>query len=126
MRYLTVFIKLALTAAVLLAIAWKFDFSGAVRLLATISAGAIVGCLLLLLCQAWVAGARLSRLMTMFGHKLDIMTSSRLTLQAAFFNQAFVSFLGGAMRLRYGAFTAYRCRLRMPRLPSSSTAWSDS
>ncbi len=90
-----IFVKFVLSAAVLLTIAWKFDFSAAVRLLSTISIGTIVGCLLLLLFQAWIAGVRLSKAVTLLGHRLELAPSYRMTLEGMFFNQGFISFLGG-------------------------------
>ncbi len=87
--------KLALSAAVLLMIAWKIDFSASFRLLSTISGVTIVSCLALLLIQMTFGAARIWIVISMFGYRVRLPTVIRLTLEALFFSQAFISFIGG-------------------------------
>lgn len=113
-------IKIALTAAVLLAIAWKFDFSAAIKLLATVALGTIFVGMILLLVQAWAASLRLRAVVLLFGGKINVAAALKLTLQGMFFNQAFVSVLGG------DAFKIWRIhRLQMPLADATSAVALD-
>lgn len=87
--------KIGLTAGVLLVIAWKFDLLAALRLLSTVTASTVAICLVLLLAQTWMAGVRLSTVTALFGGRISSMMAARATLEAAFINQAFISFIGG-------------------------------
>lgn len=90
-----ILIKIALTAAVMLAVASTFDFRTALQLLTTLSWSTIAACVTIQLCQCWIAGARLQTVMSLAGSTLPTAALTKITLQSVFFNQAFVSFIGG-------------------------------
>lgn len=90
-----ILVKIALTAAVMLAVVSTFDFRAALQLLTTLSWSTIATCMAIQLCQCWIAGARLQTVMSLAGSTLPTAALTKITLQSVFFNQAFVSFIGG-------------------------------
>lgn len=87
-------IKLLVTAALLLAIAWKVDLDAALRLFGRLPLWGVVLSMLLVLTQQWLGGARFSLVLRLFGRILRLGGAFRLTIKSIFFSQAFVSFLG--------------------------------
>jgi uncharacterized membrane protein YbhN (UPF0104 family) len=109
------FVKIALTVAVLLAVTWTFDFRAALRLLSSVTWVTIAACVAIQLCQSWIAGVRLSEVVSLFGTRLSVGLSARITLESMFFNQAFISFIGG------DAFRVWRLRnARVPIIDATS------
>ena len=70
------------------------------RVASGITAPMITLSLALLLAQAALSGARLSKMVALLDHHLPLSAAFRVTLESCFFNQAFISFLGGdALRI---------------------------
>ena len=90
-----VLLKLALTGIVVFAIVWTVNFRAALQLLATISWATIAACLALHLICCWIGGVRLATVLLIFDSKLSTATATKFTLQSSFFNQAFISIIGG-------------------------------
>ncbi len=93
-------IKLALGAAILLAIALSLDLKAVLHTLLSVAPLAIVVGFIIALVQILFAAGRLSAVVGIYGRYLPVGGAFRVTLEGMFFGQTFVSFLGGdALRI---------------------------
>jgi uncharacterized membrane protein YbhN (UPF0104 family) len=93
-------LKLLLSAAILVAIAWKVDFGSLANVLSKLSAAWALLAFVLVSFQVIPAAARFSAVVRMFNRELSFRDSALITLESLFFAQTFISFLGGdALRI---------------------------
>ncbi len=93
-------IKLALGAAILVAIALSLDVNAVLHTLLSVSPYAIAMGFIIALAQTYFAAGRLSAVVGLYGRHLPVGGAFRVTLEGMFFGQTFVSFLGGdALRI---------------------------
>lgn len=94
------FIKLALTFAILLVIAWKLDPRTVVTTFSSLALPALAAAFSLVVLQAVCVAIRLSVVVSSFGYRLPLADSLRITIESIFFGQTFISFLGSdALRI---------------------------
>jgi glycosyltransferase 2 family protein len=94
----------------------QFDILSMVHTLATISPYAIFAAIIAVLAQSLAAAGRLVMVVARFGPRFGFGASYWLTLECMFFNQTFISFLGGdALRI----WRIRRLGLALPRATSA-------
>jgi glycosyltransferase 2 family protein len=99
-HWFVLLLKLAITAFILVFFIRQFDIRSMLHFLATISPYAICAAVMAVLAQSLAAAGRLVMIVSRFGPRFKLGDSYRLTLESMFFNQTFVSFLGGdALRI---------------------------
>lgn len=110
--------KLVLTLAILGTIAWKLDFSVALHTLAGAAPTSIAVGLAVALVQAACAAGRLGTVVGIFGRRLPLRDSLRVTLEGIFFGQTFLSFVGAdALRI----WRIRRCGLPLEKATAAIT-----
>lgn len=87
-------IKLAVTAGILFAIAYKLDIRTVLSAISGLSVYGIIAALLFILLQILVSAVRLSLIVRLYGQNLSVRETFRITLEGLFFAQTFISFLG--------------------------------
>jgi glycosyltransferase 2 family protein len=93
-------LKVVFSVAILYAIVAKSDLREILATLQLIAPVSVLMALMLAFLQTGCAAARLSVIVEVYKRRLPLGDSFRLTLESAFFNQTFVSFLGGdALRI---------------------------
>ena len=98
-RWLSIALKVGITALILGVFVWQLDLRSAMRALSTISPYAILAAAIAVLGVSLAAAARLVLVVAGFGRRFGLATY-RVTLESMFFSQTFISFLGGdALRI---------------------------
>jgi uncharacterized membrane protein YbhN (UPF0104 family) len=115
-RFLPLAIKLALTAIILAAIVWKIDLASAARTIASVALASVVAALGLAFLQSVCAAIRLSAVISKFGRQIGFREALRVTLEASFFAQTFLSFVGGDV------FRIFRIRKSNMKLEDATAA----
>jgi glycosyltransferase 2 family protein len=87
-------IKLAVTVAILTAIAFKLDVRVLLADASILSPYGIIAALVLIVLQMVVAALRLCSIMRLYGYALAWTKAFRITLESLFFAQTFISFIG--------------------------------
>lgn len=87
--------RLALTITAFVAIFAALDFRQLSSSVSSIGALTIVAAIAFSLLRAFVSAIRLSAVLALYGRILPLGPSLRITLESAFFNHTFVSFIGG-------------------------------
>jgi uncharacterized protein (TIRG00374 family) len=88
------FIKLAITVAILTAIAFKLDLRPLLTSTSDLSSYGILVALVLVVLQMLIAAVRLSLILRLYRYDLALKEAFRITLESLFFAQTFISFLG--------------------------------
>ena len=95
-----VLVKVAVTALILATFAWQLDFRSVTRTLSAISVFAVTAAVVVVLVQVLVQSQRLVMVVARLGARIRRKVSFRITLEAMFFSQTFISFVGGdALRI---------------------------
>lgn len=110
------FLKFALTAAILLVIAWKLDPRTIAATFSSLAPAALLVAFVMVSLQLACVAARLCVVVSAFGFRLPFGDSLRITVESVFFGQTFISFLGS------DALRIWRIRKSGLSLENSTTA----
>jgi uncharacterized protein (TIRG00374 family) len=103
-RWFLILLKVAISVLILVLLLRQFDIHAMIHGLTTISYYAIFAAVVAVLVQSVALAGRLVVIVGRFGPRFRLSDSYRLTLESMFFNQTFISFLGG------DAFRIWRIR----------------